>query len=147
MSKQCASAFCWHCIEASKSTYTLHYAYRLERVQETFRLCLWKKPLHSAHPIEKWPCTKDWKWLSIQWARLKSASLATTSLTLSTFVNLHLCIIYQVLQHASTGCGKKCPLKMFANISLTNKNFKRKFYTPILCSYLCKITKFLFTYL
>jgi len=42
---------------------------------------------------------------------------------------------------------QKVPPKMFANISLTNKNFKRKFYTPILCSYLCKITKFLFTYL
>ena len=47
------------------------------------------------------------------------------------------------LSQKYTGCGKKDPLKFFGNISPTTENFKLKFYAPrpILCSYLCKITK------
>jgi len=40
------------------------------------------------------------------------------------------------------GMAKKYLPKNFGNISTVTENFYIKFYTPILCLYLCKITKF-----
>jgi len=40
------------------------------------------------------------------------------------------------------GVAKLYSLNILGNISPTTENIKIKFYTLILCSYLCKITKF-----
>jgi len=61
------------------------HARRSKRVLRTFRRCRWKKETQTPRPKAWWPCTRDWRWPSTPWTRLKSVLVARISSSLSMF--------------------------------------------------------------